>query len=361
RRGLHADHRQGAPAAAGAPGLRRKQLRHLQLRAAQGRLPRALDPGALLPLERRLRRGDVLLRRRLRGAQGLRHRTGLDQPAPGRPPARPAAGRLRALDRCGVLRRARGHGRHLPAARARRGRPGRRRRGLRLLLGPRLRRRRGGCRPMGALTPEHPLLAGLCDDAAVFPPGNLPLAEAVPAHLDHALGAHAALVGPFVLAAKDLPSLAEMTAGLPEAGLELALTSPLPDLAGALEHAGTLPAVRVVALEVALPEDATPGEVVPTLDTVLSGRERLSVAVEVPRDGRRAGVVAALPGTRYTAKLRTGGVRAELYPAEAALAAAVAALVAAGVPFKATAGLHHALRNTDPDTGFEQHGYLNLL
>ncbi|WP_068250477.1 hypothetical protein [Janibacter corallicola] len=214
---------------------------------------------------------------------------------------------------------------------------------------------------MSALTPEHPLLAGLCDDAAVFPPGNLPLAEAVPAHLDHALGAHAALVGPFVLAAKDLPSLADITAGLPEAGLELALTSPLPDLAGALEHAGTLPAVRVVALEIALPEDAAPGEVVPTLDTVLAGRERLSVAVEVPRDGRRAEVIAALAGTPYTAKLRTGGVRAELYPDEAELAAAVAALVAAGVPFKATAGLHHALRNTDPDTGFEQHGYLNLL
>ena len=54
RRGLHADHRQDPPAAAGAPGLRGPQLRGLQLPAAQGRLPRAVDPGALLPLQRRL-------------------------------------------------------------------------------------------------------------------------------------------------------------------------------------------------------------------------------------------------------------------------------------------------------------------
>ena len=117
RRRLRADHRPGAPAAAGAPGLRGQQLRDLQLRAAQGRLPPARRAGALLPLERRLRRGHVLRRRRLRGAQGLRHRQGLDLAAPGRALARPAAGRGRAVARRGVLRRARRHGRHLPAAR----------------------------------------------------------------------------------------------------------------------------------------------------------------------------------------------------------------------------------------------------
>lgn len=111
---------------------------------------------------------------------------------------------------------------------------------------------------MSALTPDHPLLRGLCDDAAVFPPGNVPLAEAVPAHLHHTKGVHAALVGPFVLAAKDLPALAEVTADLPEGALELALTVPLPDLAAALERVGGIPAVRLVALEVRCPAVSPP-------------------------------------------------------------------------------------------------------
>jgi homogentisate 1,2-dioxygenase len=67
---LRADHRPGTSTAAGPPGVRGPELRHLQLRAAQGRLPPARGAGALLPLERRQRRGDVLLRRRLRGPQG---------------------------------------------------------------------------------------------------------------------------------------------------------------------------------------------------------------------------------------------------------------------------------------------------
>ncbi len=43
------------------------------------------------------------------------------------------------------------------------------------------------------------------------------------------------------------------------------------------------------------------------------------------------------------------------------LADAVISVVRANIPFKATAGLHHGVRNTDPETGFEQHGFLNIM
>jgi hypothetical protein len=60
-------------------------------------------------------------------------------------------------------------------------------------------------------------------------------------------------------------------------------------------------------------------------------------------------------------KLRTGGTTQAAFPSRPALAAAVSAAVAAELPFKCTAGLHHAVRHTDPATGLAHHGFLNVL
>ena len=209
------------------------------------------------------------------------------------------------------------------------------------------------------------LFDGLLDDAAVFPPGNLPLAEAVPAHLEHRRAPYAALVGAFVVAAADLDALADATRELDEGALAVSLTVPAPDaVEAALRRAAGVRGARLVGIEVAVPAAVAAGTVVRTLDGALGdavGDRDLRVFVELPRDERRDRLVEKLSDSPYLAKLRTGGVRADLHPGEAELAAAVSGLVAAGVPFKATAGLHHAVRTTDPATGFEQHGFLNLL
>jgi hypothetical protein len=207
------------------------------------------------------------------------------------------------------------------------------------------------------------VVAGLCDDAAVFPPGLAPLPDAVRAYRDRQDSWYAGLVGPLVLAASALPGLGPL---LPrEARLPLSVTLPggpadLPAVRGACAE---LP-VELRAVEVAMPEDLATPAFLDRLAAGLDGAGDLDVFVEVPRDPRRVAVLDALASGehgRYRAKFRTGGVRADLYPDEAELAAAVAAVVTAGVPFKATAGLHHAVRNTDPETGFEQHGFLTLL
>ena len=54
------------------------------------------------------------------------------------------------------------------------------------------------------------------------------------------------------------------------------------------------------------------------------------------------------------------GVEAAAHPSEAELAAFIVGCARRRLPFKLTAGLHHALRTTT-DEGFEQHGVLNVL
>lgn len=214
------------------------------------------------------------------------------------------------------------------------------------------------------------LFTHFLDDAAVFPPGTLPLAEAVPAHLAHLESAQGPLVGPFVVAAPALPSLGDLVEDLPPRSFAVSVTVQGPGAVRAsLEAAAHIPALDVRAVEVGVPAGVVAAEdVVPTLDLAVRddlGRtadgSRVTVFAELPRDERRSALIGELAGTAYLAKLRTGGVRADLHPDAAELGSAIVALVRAGVPFKATAGLHHAVRNTDAATGFEQHGFVNVL
>ena len=77
-------------------------------------------------------------------------------------------------------------------------------------------------------------------------------------------------------------------------------------------------------------------------------------ALDALGDARREGLPVA-------AKFRTGGLAAELFPTPIELAAVICACRDRELPFKLTAGLHHAIRHTDPETGFIHHGFLNVL
>jgi hypothetical protein len=204
-------------------------------------------------------------------------------------------------------------------------------------------------------------LTGLCDDAAIFPPGLKPLAQAVPDHLGHVMGPHADLVGPFILSAAALQDVGPLVEGREAGSIRLAVTVPDQDaVAPALTTLDALPAFRLVGLEVPLSADAEPRAAVATIRAAVADRD-LDVFVEIPRDGRRSDTLDAVQEAGLLAKFRTGGIRAELYPDVDELADAIVSTVSRGLPFKATAGLHHAVRNTDPETGFDQHGFLNLL
>jgi hypothetical protein len=82
--------------------------------------------------------------------------------------------------------------------------------------------------------------------------------------------------------------------------------------------------------------------------------------LEVPRRGFDEALDVLATDGAERAKYRTGGVEAAAHPSEAELAAFVVGCARRRLPFKLTAGLHHALRTTT-DEGFEQHGVLNVL
>lgn len=201
------------------------------------------------------------------------------------------------------------------------------------------------------------LFDGLFDDAALFPPGDAPMASAVPAHMElrSSLGT---LVGPFVVPAARID---ELLGCLGDAdAFEVSLIAAAGDLPSAAAQIAADPRLVLSAVEVPVVDDgAAAAQVVQLLDALLPAG--VSAAVEVPRTGARDAVLDVLAGTKVRAKLRTGGLRADLFPSPTELAGTLHACVARGLAAKCTAGLHHAVRRTDPAIGFDHHGFLNVL
>lgn len=88
---------------------------------------------------------------------------------------------------------------------------------------------------------------------------------------------------------------------------------------------------------------------------------------EIPMDEDFADMVSALAVNNQRAKIRTGGVTPESIPDSAELIKFIRTCMAANIPFKATAGLHHPIRCFKPLT-YEpnaakatMHGFLNLF
>jgi hypothetical protein len=83
--------------------------------------------------------------------------------------------------------------------------------------------------------------------------------------------------------------------------------------------------------------------------------------IELPIADDPRGLIAALSGGDAGAKVRTGGVTADLYPEPAHVARFIGACAGADVPFKATAGLHHPLRHFSEAVGTKEFGFLNVF
>ena len=83
--------------------------------------------------------------------------------------------------------------------------------------------------------------------------------------------------------------------------------------------------------------------------------------IELPIEEDPRGLIACLSGAIAGAKVRTGGIMADMYPTSNALALFIHSCAVAGQPFKATAGLHHPCQNQNDDVGVKEYGFLSVL
>jgi hypothetical protein len=212
------------------------------------------------------------------------------------------------------------------------------------------------------------LLAGVVDYAGLFPPAGRTMAAAVAEYEAARAGDHAWMLGRFVVPAARLPELADALASLPATRAEWRLSAIVRD--GVDDDAAA-----VATLNDALSRHRARVDTVEARPAALDGIDWLAaqfgagidlyVEVTPGADAERWLERIAERGLR--AKVRTGGVTADACPAPAVLAGFLAATVRHKVTFKATAGLHHAVRGAyrlTYEPGASQapmYGYLNVL
>jgi hypothetical protein len=212
------------------------------------------------------------------------------------------------------------------------------------------------------------LLTGLIDYAGLFPPARLPMGEALADYRQAGRGRDSWLLGRFLCPASRLVELAAAIGHDDPVGVGVIVDTVLaggdePAVRGALTALPHQPAI----VEIPAPAGALPAAVATVL-AALTELPDVPAYVELPRaaatDWPRALdaiAYARRAGRPVGAKVRCGGLDATAFPSEPELARFVVACRAAAVPFKATAGLHHPVRNSDLATSFEMHGFLNLL
>lgn len=207
--------------------------------------------------------------------------------------------------------------------------------------------------------------SGFFDDAAVFPPGNAELPDAVAAFTARRDEWYGDLVASLVVTDQQVPGV-----GAAEVPLSIVVTGG----AGAIPGALTLAARAgnpVAGIEIALRDlDDLAGNARRVVAAIDAARgegaldDETPVFVELPAADVTFGWEAAadeVAAAELRLKFRTGGVEAHLFPSSDQVAAWIDAALDRELSFKCTAGLHDALRHRDPETGFAHHGFLNVL
>lgn len=228
------------------------------------------------------------------------------------------------------------------------------------------------------------LLRNLVDYAGLFPPASLGMPAAVANYEAYSRSEFSWMLGRFIVPAARLGEFEDARACLSGSRTETPSRWGLSALLGAdvaadlarirdfnarcaADHLPIAPQIESVEVKVTGAEEVRrlseiiPAELETYFETPLSGG--------VTDGGARAArdCVSAVAACGKRAKIRTGGETADKFPSPESVIEFITLCSATGVPFKATAGLHHPLRSLhrltyhpDSPSGI-MHGFLNVF
>jgi len=226
-------------------------------------------------------------------------------------------------------------------------------------------------------TARTAFLAGLIDYAGLFPPESRDMAGAVEGYRD-ARALQSWMVHRFICPDDRLEELAGYLTDEPDPWpLAVIVSAPFGEWSKGIADDARSMAVTQLALrdlanfqmaEVRIPPDlVSEPALAAKLASVRTSLDALfdTVLFEVSLAGDWSESLPhqmqAIAEAGAGAKIRCGGAEVDDFPSPEQLAAFISAAVAAGLPFKATAGLHHPLRHWDSEPGVMRHGFLNVV
>jgi len=190
------------------------------------------------------------------------------------------------------------------------------------------------------------LLHETIDYAGLFPPAALDMPAAVANYAAYRVGPDAWALGRFVLPAARLGEFEWAADALLTPGdrwrLSVLLGPELDADAARVRDVNRRHGARATAVVDAVELRAADAPAIARAAAAVP--EGADAYVELPAAGDVRALVRAVGRAGLRAKVRTGGVTPDAFPRSDDLAAFLEACVSEGVPFKATAGLHHPLR-----------------
>jgi hypothetical protein len=214
------------------------------------------------------------------------------------------------------------------------------------------------------------LLQESIDYAGLFPPAELDMGTAVANHARYAAGPASWALGRFIVPVSRLEELEHaltklgwIPSGAPwriAALLGQELEADLKDIE-AFNHRHRKAGTTIDSVEVKATSEGYIGEIIQIVPSTLQ------TYIEVPIESDPSNLIRRISRGGRRGKVRTGGVTQEAFPRAPDLLRFLRAAVDNGVPFKATAGLHHPFRAMYRLTYAENSpmgrmfGFLNLM